>query len=128
MNKALLAKAKKLAERPYEIQLIPDIDTDGDPVVYARIPEMPGCVSHGATVEEAMEWIEMAKVDFIYFYLEDGLIPPEPSGLQGDDNPHLSVLDLGEVSAGSDTVSFSKSGFGKSDLGQPIHTYQFVYA
>lgn len=128
MNETLLTKAKKLADRPYEVQLIPDIDTDGDPVVFARIPEMPGCVSHGETIEEAMEWIELAKIDFIYFYLEDGLTPPAPAGFQSENNPHMSVLELGEDSKGTETVSFSKSGFRNSDLEQPIHTHQYVYA
>ena len=128
MNEKLLAEAKKLAARPYELQLVPDIDTDGDPVVFARIPEMPGCVSHGKTVEEALEWIESAKIDFIYFYLEDGLLPPEPAGLFSQETPQLTVLELSDETSGAETISFSKSGFRFSDLEQAKHTHQFVYA
>ena len=73
MKKKILKKARRLAARPYEVQFVPDFNTDGNPVFFARIPEMPGCVAHGDTIEEAREWIELAKVDFIYFYLEDGI-------------------------------------------------------
>ena len=128
MNDKLLTKAKWLADRPYEIQLLPDIDTDGDPVVFARIPEMPGCVSHGKTVEEAMEWIELAKIDFIYFYLEDGLMPPEPAGFLSQERPQVTVLELSGETSASETISFSKSGFRYSDLKQAKYTHQYVYA
>lgn len=128
MNKRLLERAKKLAARPYEVQYIPDVDSDGEPVVFARIPEMPGCVSHGHTIEEAMEWIELAKIDFIYFYLEDGLMPPEPAVCQGEETPQVSVLDISDESAESETVTFSNSQFSKSDLRQSIHKYHCIYA
>ena len=44
MKKKLLKRAKKLAARPYQVHIIPDFDTDGNQVLFARIPEMPGCV------------------------------------------------------------------------------------
>lgn len=128
MKKKLLKKAKKLAARPYDVQFVPDVDTDGKPVFFARIPEMPGCVAHGETIEEAKEWIELAKVDFIYFYLVDGLTPPEPAGCKSQDTPEVSVLDLNEESVESGTVSFSNSRFRHSDYGKLSYTYQCVYA
>lgn len=78
MNKARLKKAKRLAARQYQVRIFADETTDGEPGYYAMMPEMPGCVSDGATVEEAKENLESARVDFIYFLLEDGLTVPEP--------------------------------------------------
>ena len=78
MNKVRLKEAKRLAARQYQIRIFADETTDGEPGYYAMIPEMPGCVSDGATVEEAKENLESARVDFIYFLLEDGLSVPEP--------------------------------------------------
>jgi len=43
---------------------------------------MPGCVSHGDTVEEAKEWLESAKIDFIWFLLDHSLEVPEPELLK----------------------------------------------
>ena len=78
MNEKMLENAKRLAARPYQIRIFADETTDGDPGYYAMIPELPGCVSDGATVEEAKKNLEAAKVDFIYFLLQDGLTIPEP--------------------------------------------------
>lgn len=128
MKKKLLKKAKKLAARPYNVQYVPDHDTDGEPVFFARIPEMPGCVAHGDTIEEAKEWIELAKIDFIYFYLEDGLMPPEPASSESEDAPQVSVLVLSEDSTEAETVSFSNSKFQYVDFGNPQYTFRFVNA
>lgn len=78
MNRKRLMKAKQLAARPYQMRIFADETADGDPGYYAMIPELPGCVSDGDTVEEAKQNVESAKVDFIYFLLEDGLAVPEP--------------------------------------------------
>ncbi len=121
MKKKLLKKARKLASRPYNIQFVPDYDTDGKPVYFARIPEMPGCVAHGDTIEEAKEWIEFAKVDFIYFYLEDGLTPPDPAGYESEDCPPLSVWEFSDDTAEQNTVSFSSSKFHESKFEIPSY-------
>lgn len=71
-------EAKKLAARPYQLHFFPDESTVGETGYYVRVPEMPGCVSDGATVEEARNNIQDALVDFIYFLLEDGMEVPEP--------------------------------------------------
>ena len=61
---------------PYKIELIPDVDEGGFAV---SCPELPGCLSCGETVEEAMQNIEDAKRTWIETALEDGMIIPEPS-------------------------------------------------
>ena len=98
MNEERLRKAKRLADRPYQVRIVPDETTDGKPGYFVRIPEMPGCVSDGDTVEEAKRHLELAKVDFIYFLLEDGLPVPEPQLL----NTHVILnmrdgMDKGEA-------------------------------
>ena len=128
MKKKLLKRAKKLAARPYQVHIIPDYDTDGNPVFFARIPEMPGCVAHGDCIEEAKEWLELAKVDFIYFYLEDGLMPPEPAGFESEESSAVSILELSEETVESETISFSNSGFRFPEFRNYEHTLPYVNA
>lgn len=128
MKKKLLKRAKKLAARPYQVQIVPDYDTDGNPVFFARIPEMPGCVAHGDTIDEAKEWLGLAKIDFIYFFLEDGMMPPEPARLESEDAPQVYVLDLSEKSSDSETVSFSNSDFRIPDISSFRNSIESVFA
>jgi antitoxin HicB len=44
-----------------------------------EIPELPGCVTQGQTLEEALEMIHDAKVGWLELSLEDGMEIPEPS-------------------------------------------------
>ncbi len=78
MQKRKFELANKLACRPYQIMSFLDKTTDGEPVYVALNPELPGCASHGITAEEAVESLNEARVEFIYFMLEDGLDVPEP--------------------------------------------------
>ena len=78
MNKEYLKKAESLAKRPYQAHVFFDETTEGEPVYVAIVPEMPGCVAHGDTVEEALEWLESAKLDHIWFLLDKKLEVPEP--------------------------------------------------
>ena len=78
MDRRLFAEAKTLAQRPYQSQVFLDETTDGEPVYVAIVPEMPGCIAHGDTVEEALEWLESAKLDHIWFLLDQQLEVPEP--------------------------------------------------
>ena len=91
MNKKRLKKAKRLAARPYQMRIFADVTTDGEPGYYATIPELPGCVSDGDTVEEAKQNLQSAKVGFIYFLLEDKLEVPDPQYFES----HVSI-DLSE--------------------------------
>src|SRR5579875_3536314 len=59
---------------PYRIELIPS--EDGGYVVL--MPELPGCISQGETVEEAMEMIRDAQFGWLTVALEDGRNVPLP--------------------------------------------------
>lgn len=91
----LLRQAEKLASRPYQSHIFLDKSTEGEPVYVALVPEMPGCHTHGDTVKEAKEWLESAKVDFIYFLLEDGLPVPDPCFL--DSYTCVDMSDFSEI-------------------------------
>ncbi len=84
MKKENFEKAEELAKRPYLACVFPDETTDGELVYVALVPEMPGCVAHGDTLQEAMSWLESAKVDHIWFLLDHGLEVPEPKPLNMD--------------------------------------------
>ncbi|MXX51370.1 MAG: type II toxin-antitoxin system HicB family antitoxin [Chloroflexi bacterium] len=94
MDKRRLQQAKELAKRAYQVHVFSDESTDGDPGYVASVPELPICMSDGSTVEEAKRNLESAKVDFIYFLLEDGLPVPEPRRL----DPYVCV-DMSDFSA-----------------------------
>ncbi len=64
---------------PYRVELIPSVE--GGYVV--RLPDLPGCVSQGDTVEEAMEMIRDAQRGWIEVMLENGRPVPEPAGAVG---------------------------------------------
>ena len=64
--------------RKFTVVLTPDIESDG---YTATVPALPGCVTDGETVEDALERVQ----DAISLYLQDeeDLIPDESSsGLQ----------------------------------------------
>ncbi len=49
-----------------------------DKIYVASIPELPGCMAHGNTKEQALKEIETAKELWIETALEDGQPIPEP--------------------------------------------------
>ena len=103
MNKKHLEKAETLAKRSYRVLVFQDRTTDGDAIYVAVLLEIPGCHSFGYTVQEAMESLESAKVDFIYFMLQDGLPVPEPQLLGQRVRINMSeyVGDMGSVTRSS---------------------------
>jgi len=78
MNQQMWQQAEKLGNRPYQMMTFLDKTTDGEPVYVALIPELPGCHTHGDTIDEALEMLNEVKAEFIYFMLEDRLAIPEP--------------------------------------------------
>lgn len=54
-----------------------------DKIFVASVPELPGCMAHGETKEEALKEIEVVKDMWIESALEDGEKIPEPSLFDG---------------------------------------------
>ena len=50
-----------------------------DQIFVASIPELPGCMAHGETKEQALKEIDIAKNLWIETAKEDGLPVPEPN-------------------------------------------------
>ena len=63
---------------PYRLELIPDTDEGG---YVASFPELPGCLSQGETMEEAMENAYIAKQAWLTAAIEDGIQVNEPEAL-----------------------------------------------
>lgn len=66
------------AKLPYTIIL--ERHDDQGTYWVARVAELPHCMIHGNTPEEAIKEIEEVKLDWIKSNLEDGLPVPEPTG------------------------------------------------
>jgi predicted RNase H-like HicB family nuclease len=62
----------------YPILLIPDPDDGG---WYAKIPPLPGCMSDGTTIAEAVENVNEAKALWLEVALEEDDEIPEPGTL-----------------------------------------------
>ncbi len=78
--------AKKSLEHylklPYTITLKRGIG-EGKEYWVARIVELPHCMTHGASPEEALRDIEDAKGEWLRYNLEEGLPIPEPARFTG---------------------------------------------
>jgi antitoxin HicB len=61
---------------PYSIELIPDEDG----YWFARIPLLSGCMTQGATRNEALEMLDEAKTLWLETALSEGIEIPEPAG------------------------------------------------
>jgi antitoxin HicB len=66
----------------YQIQLTKREEDDGAYWV-AEIPDLPGCYSHGATPDEAVEQLADAKASWIESHLADGYEVPDPVDVRG---------------------------------------------
>ena len=60
---------------PYRMELIPDKDEGGYVVSF---PDLPGCLSSGETIEEAIANANDAKAAWISSAIEDKIVIPEP--------------------------------------------------
>lgn len=81
MNEDLWTQAEKLALRPYSIEIARDRLTDGTIIYVAQNPELPGCKSQGEALEEAVDNLSAARIDYIYSLLEDQLDVPLPQAM-----------------------------------------------
>lgn len=63
----------------YKIEIIPDIEEGG----YAlHCPELPGCITCAATIEEGLEMLEDAKKCWFTACIEDNVAIPEPTTIE----------------------------------------------
>lgn len=67
-------------ELPYRMEVIPDKEEGGYAVTF---PELPGCMTCGATLESAVSNAEDAKKEWLLAALEEGQEIPVPDGLNG---------------------------------------------
>jgi predicted RNase H-like HicB family nuclease len=65
-------------ELPYHVSLVHDRDEDGAEGWVAEVDELPGCVSQGASPNEAVENLADAMLGWISVALEDGKEIPAP--------------------------------------------------
>ena len=63
---------------PYRIELI----REDDETWFARVPELPGCITEGDTAEEAAEMIQEAMALWIELAIEDDRKIPEPRPIE----------------------------------------------
>ena len=79
MSKAIREEIKKYSLLPYALRVTPQECTDGSTTFVAMNPELPGCMSHGVTVEGAIQNLEEARELYITDLLERGLPVPMPA-------------------------------------------------
>lgn len=72
---------------PYRVVLYPA--EEGGYIV--EIPELPGCLSQGETLEEALKMIDDAKACWLETALEDGIEIPEPARGADDYSGKLNI-------------------------------------
>jgi antitoxin HicB len=86
-------------ELPYAVVLVHDEDADNNSGWVAEVAELPGCISQGATPEEAARRLRDAMVDWIAVALEHGVAIPEPRAAGDDSGPFLVWVPAGDASA-----------------------------
>ncbi len=79
MSSNLEKQAEALAAQPYSVAITRDEAPDEESAYVVYCPELPGCMTHGATVEEALENLKDARKQYILSLLEDGLPVPPPA-------------------------------------------------
>ncbi len=62
----------------YKVELYPD-----DGAFVAEIPDLPGCITQGDTMEEAISFINEAKILWLKTAIDRGITIPEPRQLDG---------------------------------------------
>ena len=71
-------RAYKLAFRPYDTAVFPDMLSDNERVYVAITPELPGCITHHDSAVLALQWLMDARIEMIASMLDSGLPIPEP--------------------------------------------------
>jgi antitoxin HicB len=64
--------------KPYTIRVVRDHDDDGFEGFVASVEELPGVITEGESIEEAVAQIRDAMVGWLSVAIEDGVPIPEP--------------------------------------------------
>ena len=75
----MIDEARKYAHLPYFLQVVPERCTDGSVTFLASNPELPGCMSHGDTPEEAIRNLAEARELYISELLIRSIEVPIPA-------------------------------------------------
>ncbi len=65
---------------PYRMEIVEDTSEGGFVVSF---PDLPGCITSGETIEDAVRNAKDAKSAWLEAALEDGISIPEPESLEG---------------------------------------------
>jgi predicted RNase H-like HicB family nuclease len=123
MSKNLRTTAEKLSRRPYNVRVILDLTTDGQPVYLAQTPELEGCFGQGDTIDNAVISLHEARVDYILSLLEDDLPVPEPSIISTNTSVNLtSILTLSYKQI--DAQDLYESVEGSDQSRKPLRLYE----
>ena len=78
LDDSLRDEARRLADRGYTTDLDYERLSDGTIAFLASHPELPGCMAHGDSMENAEKNLGGATEDYILSLLEDGVDVPYP--------------------------------------------------
>lgn len=87
--------ARMIADLPYPVVTREDITTDGGACYVASNPDLPGCMSHGASIAEAIANLAEARMLYVESMLESNVYPSPPSASvveQSGGSPSLHVV------------------------------------
>lgn len=92
----------------YSIKVVPDQTTEGSLCYVASHPELPGCMSHGDTPEEAMSNLLEAKHLYIKTLLDKGESVPLPTS---------STVAIWQIAGGETAISREESSLVEREVG-----------
>ena len=64
---------------PYRVAMVSDQLSNGETVYVARHPELPGCMSHGESIKEAVASLRDARELYLRGLMKRGLPIPRPT-------------------------------------------------
>jgi len=69
---------KKILSLPYSTYVVPDLTTDNQKCYVAYHPELEGCMSHGSTVQEAIQNLQEVTDLYLATMADEGVDLPAP--------------------------------------------------
>lgn len=78
MKNEIYERAIELSKKPYSIEISRSKTTDGQDIYLAKNIELEGCMAQGDSIDDALNNLFNATVDYISSLIEDGLDIPLP--------------------------------------------------